>query len=72
MMRFSEIPTRKFPLNFRKYCRLQAEIQIAADRFSDLGTSDGHAVFRELVEVRTRLDRTWELIGQIQHRETGR
>jgi hypothetical protein len=71
-MKFTEIPTGKFPLNFKKYCRLQDQIQTAADRFSDLGTSDGHAVFRELVEVRARLDRTWELIRQIEHRETGR
>lgn len=71
-MKFSDIPTRRFPLNFKKYSRLQDEIQTAADRFSDLGTSDGHAVFRELVEVRTRLDQTWELIRQIEHRETGR
>ncbi|MBW0369990.1 hypothetical protein [Ensifer adhaerens] len=59
-------------MNFKKYCRLQLEIQTTADRFSDLGTSDGHAVFRELVEVRARLDRTWELIRQIEHREKGR
>ncbi|WP_460932126.1 hypothetical protein [Shinella zoogloeoides] len=71
-MKFSEIPKRKFPLSFEKYCRLQGEIQVAADRFSDLGTSDGHAVFRELVQVRARLDRTWELIRQIEHRETQR
>ena len=71
-MKFSEIPTGKFPLNFKKYCRLQGEIQAAADRFSDLGTSDGHAVFRQMIEVRARLDQTWQLIQQIEHRERGR
>ena len=71
-MKFSEIPTRKFPLNFQRYCRLQDEIQTAADRFSDLGTVEGHAVFLELVEVRARLDQAWELIRQIEHREKGR
>lgn len=70
-MKFSEIPTRRFPLSFKKYRRFQDEIQTAADRFSNLGTVDGHVVFRELMEVRARLDQTWELIRQIEHRETG-
>lgn len=71
-MKFTEIPTRKFPLNFKKFSRLQSGIQNAADRFSDLGTNDGYAVFRELVEVRARLDQTWQLIQQIERRENGR
>lgn len=71
-MKFTDIPTRKFPLNLKKFSRLQGEIQTAADRFSDLGTSDGHAVFCQLTEVRARLDHAWQLIQQIERRENGR
>jgi len=71
-MKFTDIPTRKFPLNLNKFYRLQREIQTAADRFSDLGTSDGHAVFCQLVEVRERLDRAWQMILTIERRERGR
>ncbi|ANV24589.1 hypothetical protein [Agrobacterium pusense] len=71
-MKFTDIPRRKFPLNSQKHYRLQQEIQAIADRFDDLGTSDGHAVFRQMIEVRARLDQTWQLIQQIEHRERGR
>lgn len=71
-MRFSDIPTKQFPLRFKTYTRLQDQIQAAADAFDDLGTVDGYVVFRELVEVRARLDRTWALIREIERRETGR
>lgn len=71
-MKFSEIPASKFPLSFKKYCRLHDEIQAAADRFHDLGTSDGFAVCRDLNQLSMRLNQTWELIRQIERRETGR
>lgn len=70
-MKFSEIPHRKFPLKSKAYLRLQKEIQVAAERFDDLGTSEGHMVFLKLVEVRAQLDRTWQLIREIENRHNG-
>lgn len=69
MTRFSDIATEKFPLNFRKYCELRDDIYAAAGGFDDLGTAAGRAVSSELMDVHTRLARTWELIREIERSE---
>lgn len=69
MTRFSDIPTRRFPLNFDKYCRLRDQLQAAADGFDALGTAVGQMVSEDILEVHARLGRTWELIRQIERRE---
>lgn len=71
-MRFSEIPTEKFPLNFDKYCQLRRQIETAADDFDELGTAAGRAVSRELIDVHFRLGRAWELIRNIERSENAR
>lgn len=71
-MRFSEIPTEKFPLNFDKYCQLRRQIEAAADDFDELGTAAGRAVSRELMDVHFRLGRAWELIRNIERGENAR
>ncbi|MGO7727954.1 hypothetical protein [Rhizobium leguminosarum] len=68
--KLSDIPTEQFPLNFRKYCQLVADIRTAAYGFDDLGTASGRAVSRALTDVHFRLGRVWELIREIEHRET--
>lgn len=72
MTRFSDIPTEKFPLNFDKYRQLRDDIYAAADGFDDLGTADGYAVSRELIQVQIHLGRAWELIRSIEHRKSAR
>lgn len=69
MSKLSEIPTEEFPLNFVNFCRLQSELQNAADGFADLCTEDGWRVSRDLTQVKMRLDQTWELIRAIERRE---
>lgn len=66
MPRFSDIPTEQFPLDFKKYCRLRDDIYGAANGFSELGTSAGDMVCRELIEVHTRLGQVWELIRGVE------
>lgn len=69
MSKFTEIPIEEFPLNFSSFCRLQSELQNAADGFADLCTQDGWSVSRDLTQVKIRLDQTWELIRAIERRE---
>ncbi len=65
MIRFSDIPTERFPLNFHKYCQLREGVD-------DLGTASGRGVSRELMDIHGCLGRAWELIREIERRENAR
>lgn len=69
-MRFSDIPAHEFPLRYEKYSRLYDEIQAAAEGFDNLGTRDGCTVAQELYQVRAKLSRAWEVMREIEDRQT--
>lgn len=69
MAKFCEIPREKFPLSDRAYNDLMDTIRTAARGFGDLGTAHGRLVDKDLMEVWARLNRTWNLIQEIEHRE---
>lgn len=71
-LRFSDIPRRKFPLTEAKYRQLRANINWAAVGFSNLGTSAGESVCRELSQAQYHLVRAWNLIEQTQESERRR
>ncbi len=70
-MRFTDIPTERFPLNFDKYRQLADDIQAASSRFNYVGTSDAKMVSSELMAVHSKLASVWELIRRIERREKG-
>ena len=69
MTKFLDIPQAEFPLNSQKYNELMDQIRTAARGFAKLGTAEGRAVDKELMEVWARLSRAWELIQDIEQRE---
>lgn len=70
-VRFCEIPTDAFPMNYETYSRLHSELASISARFSDLGTTDGAATAKMMERVNSSLGETWEFIRVIEHREKG-
>lgn len=58
-MALRDLPKSKFPLRVEKVTRIDAELEDAATRFSQLGYED---LARELDAVRARLDAAWQAI----------
>lgn len=69
VVRFSEIPTADFPMNYETYSRLHSELASISARFSNLGTSDGAATAKMMERVDLSLGEAWEFIRAIEHRE---
>lgn len=69
MTRFLDIPRAEFPLNSQKYNELMDQIRMSARGFAKLGTADGRAVDKELMEAWARLGQAWQMIQEIEQRE---
>ena len=58
-MALRDLPKARFPLRLERVQRLDAELEVAADRFSQLGYED---LAREMDAVRARLDQAWQAV----------
>jgi hypothetical protein len=69
MTQFTSIPVDQFPLNWHAYNDLMDRIRDAARGFAKLGTPSGDVIDQKLMDVHALLNRTWELIQDIERRE---
>lgn len=58
-MPLRDLPKSKFPFRIEKHARIDAELEDAASRFSQLGYED---LAREMDAVRARLNTAWQAI----------
>jgi hypothetical protein len=69
MKRFCDIQPKDFPLSNDAYNALMDQIRNVARGFADIGSPDGDAVDKSLMEVWEGLSKTWNLIQRIEDRE---